>query len=38
MAQENGIWVHLGKIPEGLDWDELVDAVREERIKDAIGL
>ncbi len=38
MAQEHGIWVHLGKIPEGLGWDELVDAVREERIKDATGL
>jgi hypothetical protein len=38
MAQEKGIWVHLGKIPEGLDWDELVDAVREERLKDATGL
>jgi len=38
MAQEKGIWVHLGKIPEGLDWDELVDALREERLKDATGL
>lgn len=38
MALEKGIWVHLGKIPEGLDWDELVDAVREERLKDATGL
>src|ERR1700730_12671972 len=38
MAQEKGIWVHLGKIPEGLDWDELGDAVREERMRDATGL
>jgi len=38
MAQKKGIWVHLGKIPEGLDWDDLVDAVREEHIKDATGL
>jgi AbrB family looped-hinge helix DNA binding protein len=38
MVQENGIWVHLGRVPRGFDWGELVDAVRDDRIKDASGL
>jgi AbrB family looped-hinge helix DNA binding protein len=38
MVKENGFWVHLGELPRGLDWDELVDAAREERIKEISGL
>jgi AbrB family looped-hinge helix DNA binding protein len=38
MVNENGIWVHLGKAPRGFDWDDLIDSVRDDRIKDASGL
>jgi len=38
MVRKNGIWVHLGKVPRGFDWDVAVDAVREERIKDTSGV
>jgi AbrB family looped-hinge helix DNA binding protein len=37
MVQRKGIWVHLGKVHRGFDWDGAVDAVREERIKDTSG-
>ena len=37
MVRKNGIWVHLGKVPRGFDWDVAVDAIREERIKDTSG-
>jgi AbrB family looped-hinge helix DNA binding protein len=38
MVQDKGIWVHLGKVPRGFDWDSVVDAVRDERIKDSSGI
>ena len=38
MEQENGVWVHLGKAPRGFDWDSVVNAVREEQIKNTSGL
>ena len=38
MAQEKGIWVHLGKVPRGFDWGNVVEAIRDERIKDASGI
>ena len=38
MIQKNGLWVHLGKLPKGLDWETLVDEVRDERIKELSGL
>jgi len=38
MVQEHGIWVHQGKAPSGFDWDTMVDAIRDTRIKDASGL
>jgi AbrB family looped-hinge helix DNA binding protein len=38
MVQKNGVWVHLGKLPKGFDWDTLVDDARDERIKDLSGL
>jgi AbrB family looped-hinge helix DNA binding protein len=37
MIKENGFLVHLGELPRGLDWDELVDVAREERIKEISG-
>ncbi len=38
MVQDKGIWVHLGKVPRGFDWDGVVDAVRDQRIKDSSGI
>ena len=38
MVRKNGIWVHLGKVPRGFDWDVAVDAIREERTKDTSGV
>jgi AbrB family looped-hinge helix DNA binding protein len=38
MVKKNGLWVHLGKLPKGLDWETLVDEVRDERIKELSGL
>ena len=38
MVKENGLWVHLGSVPRSFDWDEVVDSVREDRIKDASGI
>jgi len=38
MAQEKGVWVHLGKVPRGFDWGSVVEAIRDERIKDASGI
>jgi AbrB family looped-hinge helix DNA binding protein len=38
MLRKNGIWVHLGKVPRGFDWNDAVDGVREERIKDTSGV
>ena len=37
MVRKDGIWVHLGKLPRGFDWDVAVDTLREERIKDTSG-
>lgn len=34
MAQENGVWVHLGKVPQGFDWSRILDDARDERIRD----
>ena len=38
MVQKNGVWVHLGKAPQGFDWGRIVDDARDERIKDVAGL
>jgi AbrB family looped-hinge helix DNA binding protein len=38
MVKRNGNWVHLGKLPEGYDWDSLIDDERNDRIKDLLGL
>jgi hypothetical protein len=37
MIQENGLWVHTGKLPREFSWDTLIDDIREERIKDLTG-
>ena len=33
MVKKNGLWVHLGELPEGYDWDSLIDDDRNARIK-----
>lgn len=38
MIQENGLWVHTGKLPRDSSWETLLDDMREERIKDLTGL
>jgi AbrB family looped-hinge helix DNA binding protein len=38
MVQEEGVWVHLGKVPRGFDWDSVVESIRDERVKDASGM
>ena len=38
MVQKNGVWVHLGKAPQGFDWSRIVDDARDERTKDTAGL
>jgi AbrB family looped-hinge helix DNA binding protein len=38
MVQEDGLLVHQGKAPRGFDWDSVVDAIRDEQIKNASGL
>ena len=38
MVQEKGMWVHLGKVPRGFDGGSVVEAIRDERIKDASGI
>ncbi|HKW74868.1 MAG TPA: AbrB/MazE/SpoVT family DNA-binding domain-containing protein [Terriglobales bacterium] len=37
MVQENGLWVHTGRLPREFSWDTLLDEMREERIKDLTG-
>ena len=38
MVQEEGMWVHLGKVPRSFDWGDVVESIRVERIKDASGI
>lgn len=38
LVQENGLLVHLGKAPQGFDWDRLVEDQREERLREVSGL
>jgi AbrB family looped-hinge helix DNA binding protein len=37
MVQIGGIWVHQGASKPGLDWDHVIDDMREERIRDTLG-
>jgi AbrB family looped-hinge helix DNA binding protein len=38
MIKEKGVWVYVGSVPKDFDWDNMVDADREDRIKDLSGL
>jgi AbrB family looped-hinge helix DNA binding protein len=38
LVQQEGVWVHLGKAPQGFDWRRILDDARDERIKDLPGL
>jgi AbrB family looped-hinge helix DNA binding protein len=38
MIKEKGVWVYVGSVPKGFDWDNMVDADREDRIKYLSGL
>ncbi|HLJ30775.1 MAG TPA: AbrB/MazE/SpoVT family DNA-binding domain-containing protein [Candidatus Angelobacter sp.] len=38
IIQKDGVWVHLGKLPTGLDWDRILDDDRDDRVKDIAGL
>jgi AbrB family looped-hinge helix DNA binding protein len=38
IIKKKGVWVYIGRVPKGFDWDNMVDADREERIKDLSGL
>ncbi len=38
MVRARGKLVHLGKLPQGFDWDSIVDDERDERIRDLSGL
>jgi len=37
MARKNGLWVHRGKLPKGVDWDSLISESRDERVRDLSG-
>jgi AbrB family looped-hinge helix DNA binding protein len=38
LVEKDGLLVHRGEAPPGLDWSRLVEDCREERVKDASGL
>jgi AbrB family looped-hinge helix DNA binding protein len=38
LVQQQGVWVHLGKAPQGFDWNRILDDARGERIKDVASL
>ena len=38
LVQQNGLLVHLGKAPQGFDWDRVLDEQREERIREISGV
>jgi hypothetical protein len=38
MVRKKGIWVHLGKTPQGFDWDSALDTFRDERIKEVVSM
>jgi AbrB family looped-hinge helix DNA binding protein len=37
LVYEDGMLVHTGRLPEGLDWFKLVDEDREERMREIAG-
>jgi AbrB family looped-hinge helix DNA binding protein len=38
LVQRNGLWVHMGRLPRGFDWNRIVDEDRDERLKDIADL
>jgi AbrB family looped-hinge helix DNA binding protein len=38
IVRRDGLWVYLGKVPTGFNWDNIVDDDRERRIQDVSGL
>lgn len=38
LVQDQGLLVHQGKAPRDFNWNNVVDDLREERVKDASGL
>ena len=38
MVKKDGMWVHLGKLPRGFDWNRIIDDERDERIREVIGV
>jgi AbrB family looped-hinge helix DNA binding protein len=38
LVRKRGVLVHLGKAPDGFDWETLVENVREDRIKDSSAI
>lgn len=37
-VQRNGRWVYVGQVPDGFDWDAMVEKDREERDREILGL
>jgi AbrB family looped-hinge helix DNA binding protein len=38
VVQRNGRWVYVGEVPNGFDWDGMVEKDREERAREILGL
>lgn len=38
VVQRNGRWVYVGEVPDGYDWDNMVERDREERDREILGL
>ena len=38
VVQRNGRWVYVGEVPDGFDWDAMVENDREERDREILGL
>jgi AbrB family looped-hinge helix DNA binding protein len=38
VIQRNGHWVYVGEVPDGFDWDAMVENDREERAREILGL
>ena len=37
-VQRNGRWVYVGQVPNGFDWDAMIENDREERDREILGL
>jgi AbrB family looped-hinge helix DNA binding protein len=38
VIQRNGRWVYVGEVPEGFDWDNMIENERDERAREILGL